>query len=201
MNQSKPCSTCKVAKPLSAFRKNKDTKDGLTYVCRDCLNAQYKEYRKRVPRIPTDEYLQKQRDRDNAKKQLDPFAYAQKKSAYYQKNKAKYREQHKLWLQNKPGYNASKVKAYNLRKSGTKVFEISASTIVAMRKKSCFYCGKQNAGTIDHVIPLSRGGTHSIGNLVPACHSCNSRKNNRFLIVWRIQKGEFKKYAQRKGNK
>ena len=42
----------------------------------------------------------------------------------------------------------------------------------------CVYCGG-TADTRDHVIPLSRGGTNSIDNIVPACRSCNARKGNR----------------------
>lgn len=30
--------------------------------------------------------------------------------------------------------------------------------------------------TVDHVIPVSRGGSHDLDNLVLACHNCNSRK-------------------------
>lgn len=41
-----------------------------------------------------------------------------------------------------------------------------------------------NAKTLrkDHVIPVSRGGAHWPSNLVPACHACNSSKNNRNWI-------------------
>ncbi|HZZ47594.1 MAG TPA: HNH endonuclease [Pseudonocardia sp.] len=45
----------------------------------------------------------------------------------------------------------------------------------------CAYCGKR-ADTIDHVIPRSRGGTHSWENCVAACRACNSRKADRLLI-------------------
>lgn len=44
----------------------------------------------------------------------------------------------------------------------------------------CDYCGTeldQTTVTRDHVIPLTRGGTDYIDNLVPCCHSCNSRKH------------------------
>lgn len=45
--------------------------------------------------------------------------------------------------------------------------------------RRCVYCGSslglENA-TLDHVIPLSRGGTHNPGNLVSACQPCNQMK-------------------------
>ena len=49
----------------------------------------------------------------------------------------------------------------------------------------CAYCDSL-ASTIDHVVPLSRGGTHYEGNLAPACRSCNSRKHRRFIAEWML---------------
>lgn len=49
----------------------------------------------------------------------------------------------------------------------------------------CAYCG--TAATkleMDHVVPVSRGGQHSIGNILPARRSCNASKNNHFLMEW-----------------
>jgi 5-methylcytosine-specific restriction endonuclease McrA len=61
---------------------------------------------------------------------------------------------------------------------------------------SCFYCGTklQPANrTLDHKIPLSRGGRNTINNVVPACRPCNQRKmrmtTKEFLArIKRIQK-------------
>ena len=38
---------------------------------------------------------------------------------------------------------------------------------------------------MDHVLPLSRGGTHTEGNIVVSCIGCNSSKKNQLLVVWR----------------
>jgi 5-methylcytosine-specific restriction endonuclease McrA len=48
----------------------------------------------------------------------------------------------------------------------------------------CAYCGSERAREIDHVIPLSRGGTHFPSNLVPACRRCNAAKCARTLDEW-----------------
>jgi 5-methylcytosine-specific restriction endonuclease McrA len=43
----------------------------------------------------------------------------------------------------------------------------------------CFYCGEKLVPanrTLDHKIPLSRGGANTIDNVVPACRPCNQRK-------------------------
>lgn len=47
----------------------------------------------------------------------------------------------------------------------------------------CAYCLQIRKLTRDHVRPISRGGVHTADNIVPACRSCNSRKNNRSLFV------------------
>jgi 5-methylcytosine-specific restriction endonuclease McrA len=44
----------------------------------------------------------------------------------------------------------------------------------------CQYCD-QPAENIDHVIPRSKGGTHSWDNVVAACRPCNARKMDRYL--------------------
>lgn len=45
----------------------------------------------------------------------------------------------------------------------------------------CFYCSTDISSkpTIDHYIPLKRGGSNWSVNIVAACMSCNTRKRNR----------------------
>lgn len=50
--------------------------------------------------------------------------------------------------------------------------------------RSCAYCPSL-ATTVDHVIPLVRGGTNHEGNLVPCCKQCNSSKAARLVSEWR----------------
>jgi len=43
----------------------------------------------------------------------------------------------------------------------------------------CHYCGKRVGGdalTLDHVVPVARGGCSNKGNVVPACQDCNQKK-------------------------
>ena len=41
----------------------------------------------------------------------------------------------------------------------------------------CAYCGRKSTKlTADHYIPLSKGGTNYIDNIVPACIKCNKHK-------------------------
>lgn len=49
----------------------------------------------------------------------------------------------------------------------------------------CAYCGISGDMTVDHVLPLSRGGRHCVANLVPACLRCNTSKGNLTIVEWR----------------
>ncbi len=49
----------------------------------------------------------------------------------------------------------------------------------------CAYCfRKPKRLTLDHVVPLSKGGSNAISNCVPACATCNSSKGPKDLRVW-----------------
>jgi hypothetical protein len=37
---------------------------------------------------------------------------------------------------------------------------------------------------MDHVIPWARGGADDLTNLVPVCHNCNRKKNNKTPAEW-----------------
>jgi 5-methylcytosine-specific restriction endonuclease McrA len=48
----------------------------------------------------------------------------------------------------------------------------------------CAYCGCTGDLQIEHVIPISKGGEHHLGNIVPACQSCNSSKRSASVESW-----------------
>jgi hypothetical protein len=53
----------------------------------------------------------------------------------------------------------------------------------------CAYC-MGRCETVDHVLPLIKGGTNHIGNLVPCCLACNLSKADDLVIVWRVKRGD-----------
>lgn len=58
---------------------------------------------------------------------------------------------------------------------------------VALHGWRCRYCRSELTEatlTLDHAIPLSRGGTEWPANCVPACGSCNSRKRDKTLTEY-----------------
>lgn len=78
------------------------------------------------------------------------------------------------------------------RKAAAGVFVVTSKDwqhLLARQRGECFYCGLSRALSMDHVIPLSRGGRHSIGNIVAACLPCNSSKRTRYITEWRQRGG------------
>jgi len=53
----------------------------------------------------------------------------------------------------------------------------------------CYYCRRRvgtRALTMDHIVPLGRGGRSVRGNVVPACKDCNNRKQSSLPVECRI---------------
>lgn len=51
----------------------------------------------------------------------------------------------------------------------------------------CYYCDKINKFkdlTMDHLVPLARGGRSTKDNLVPSCKDCNTKKKNMLTVEW-----------------
>ncbi len=51
----------------------------------------------------------------------------------------------------------------------------------------CYYCGGLFTFkdlTMDHRIPLARGGKSSKDNLVPCCRECNTKKKSMMPMEW-----------------
>jgi 5-methylcytosine-specific restriction endonuclease McrA len=74
-------------------------------------------------------------------------------------------------------------KRYSLKYANTPTDELLTLVqwrdVLAQYNGHCAYCGKKVKLTLDHIIPLSRGGKHSKDNVVPACSHCNSSKGTK----------------------
>jgi hypothetical protein len=59
---------------------------------------------------------------------------------------------------------------------------LSKYRLFARDRHVCAYCGAhcpESDLTVEHIVPVSRGGRHEWTNVVTACRSCNTRKGNR----------------------
>jgi len=57
--------------------------------------------------------------------------------------------------------------------------------LLARHDGSCAYCGSKILIEIDHRIPLTRGGSNLIDNILPACRRCNRRKGTMTEVEFR----------------
>jgi 5-methylcytosine-specific restriction endonuclease McrA len=56
-----------------------------------------------------------------------------------------------------------------------------------LARGKCYYCGAQTPPkelTMDHIVPVIRGGRSVKNNLVTACKECNNKKKNLLPIEW-----------------
>lgn len=114
-----------------------------------------------------------------------------RRKRYNETNKELIRQKHREWSNSTQGKAWTKAK--RLRRSaqernkllGTVTREDIQFAIESFDNR-CSYCNCiPPLMTIDHFYPLiSDKGYHSIDNLVPACHSCNSSKNAKDPFEW-----------------
>jgi 5-methylcytosine-specific restriction endonuclease McrA len=84
-------------------------------------------------------------------------------------------------------YHREKSKRRKARTQGQTPVQI---TVAALRQRfnefgnCCAYCGGAGDMEIEHVDPISNGGPHDIGNIVPACSMCNTSKKEKEMESW-----------------
>ena len=109
---------------------------------------------------------------------------------YYESNKETIREKNNLWRLSVPGRSRLYCAKRRFLKTLNGSFRITVKDInrlLSRQRHECFWCGiKLNEYHIDHVIPLAKGGRHSIGNIVCACKKCNHSKLAKLPIEFKI---------------
>ena len=88
-----------------------------------------------------------------------------------------------------PGRFVSPVTADEIRREKARARELRATAWWKRRlaRGRCGYCERPTparALTMDHRVPLVRGGRSVRGNLVPACHECNAAKKYLLPMEW-----------------
>ena len=79
---------------------------------------------------------------------------------------------------------------YRSKRDGGK-FNITPKEFRKMTKffgGKCAYCQVNGGETTDHIIPVAYGGSHTLGNLIPACRSCNSSKGTESFLTFADRK-------------
>lgn len=132
------------------------------------------------------------RDRTKAatRRHLDKVGGAHK-TTWAIRNRDKIRESKRLqalkhYAKNRAACNARAINSHHKRRAagGPGVSRLEWREILAAHGGLCAYCLVAPGKTMDHVLPLSRGGVHAPHNVVPACKRCNCSKHNKLLSEW-----------------
>ena len=169
----------------------------------DLMRAYKRAWKKRNPEKVREQNRKDLRKRSPAQKAASDKRYREKypekmkarKRAEYQANKAKRDEQNKAWVEAHPerrreisrnwaARNPDTLLVNNhkrrARKAAAPVNDFTAAQWREIKEAyghRCVYCGrKMERLSQDHIIPLSKGGSHTVSNVVPACLSCNKKK-------------------------
>lgn len=191
---AKTCRKCGEAKPPSEFYKNPEGKNGLSSRCKGCICAQARAYyttHKAERDAFSREYYLANKERLNASGRAWSRANKKERAAYSREyqlvNKEKIAAISRVYRQANPEVFARAKHKRNAHKAGNEEFTVTAKELRRIRDSACTHCGTAGPSHVDHVIPVSKGGRQSIGNLMPLCQPCNTSKRASFYSVWRYR--------------
>ena len=119
------------------------------------------------------------RDVGCASRAAHPDEHAKDSRTYYERNREERLERTARYHAEHPEVVRAKSQAYRARKIAADGRFTSAEwlALVEVWGARCAYCGCDDPLEADHRIPLARGGTNFISNILPACRSCNAKKH------------------------
>lgn len=166
-----------------------------TRLCKTCSEERYRNYRSR----PETRERERQNDRKryknpsrreqmriaNRKSQKRPEALAKKRTwdaANRERLSANRKESQRKWREANRAHEIARHQSRRLSESIVKFPLDHWIELVSRFNGWCPYCGEYTEKlTVDHVVPISAGGTNTIENLIPCCSSCNSKKGAKLL--------------------
>ena len=155
--------------------------NGKEYMRKYHQSEKYKEYQRRYKR--SEKYKEYQRRyRQSEKRKISQTKYIQSEKC--QTTQLKYRQSEK-W---KISYLSRSHKRRSHFKHAGELDMHAWFKKLKLLNFQCVYCGSKDKIQIDHIWPLSKGGTNHIDNLQPLCRFCNYSKHDKILIKPMIQK-------------
>lgn len=140
-------------------------------------NSEYYQNNKRIVSFRQKEYYEKNKDIINIKHK-----------DYAIKNKDKLDEYRKIYRKTPMGVASSKNKQHK-RRAHKKQGDIKTKELLKLQQnaKVCYWCNESLKGRVvhvDHYDPISKGGLHTLSNLVVTCQSCNNKKHAKDPLIF-----------------
>lgn len=206
---SKYCGICDEVKPLTDFYKDSRNKCGRQSRCKVCVTSYYKENKDKRVKYANARYhdnneeilakraeLRKRPEAKKIKSELDKRYREENKnkiSLRYQKwateNRKRLNEYNREWCRNNIErarlIGRASENAYRARKmnaNGNLTTQECADILSG--QPFCSYCGNNDNLELDHINPLSKGGSNLADNIMVLCRSCNSSKGAKTLLEW-----------------
>lgn len=191
---SKVCTKCQGDLPLDSFGLCKRGKFGRKSECKGCLAKKeearrakdpgaYREYKRRwwAEHPGTPEQKKKSALKARTWYSRNKTRRAVTFKAWVASNKEAYREIQRRYLVKNPVHIRRAAHWNAVERTLT---EVEWAETLAYFNHACAYCLRSDVKlTMDHLVPVSKGGPHTQDNVVPACKSCNSRKGARPLFL------------------
>jgi len=204
----KTCTVCKVEKPLDEYYKDKRATDGRVSKCKVCVKKWHsnnyinnkekikEKIKHYVDNNKEEVYKRTNRwrndNRDKVNKRRREIRDPQKDKDYRENNKEKEQARDKKYRESEIGKLNKRISCSKRRgilkssSDGTATNEALKELLIKQENK-CFHCGCElDHNTpyqvhIDHYQPLSKGGQHTLDNLVWSCGKCNWSKGSKIL--------------------
>lgn len=182
------CGCCKQYLPVADFGKGK-RKDGLHQRCKRCnVAAWQKWYQKNRAKFCA--YVKGLRDADPGGFRAHSSA---QRRAYRKANPDHVRALDRARYKRRPANHMAVQKSRRrARVKGAPGRGISAAEWRDIRAAAlgvCPYCGNRSPRlSLEHIVPIARGGAHDPENVIAVCGSCNRSKRDTPLVVWLVQR-------------
>jgi len=208
----KQCTRCGAVYPATVefWHRKKSGKYGLSAECKPCAYERVHQWNEANPNKARERVHQWQIDNPDKTRENKQRWYESNRDKererlqqYYQANLDKVRERVRQWQKANPDKtrerkclwykaNPDKVREFSHRRRARKLNAEGSHTAEELKaqykrqKGRCYWCGDKLKGEYhaDHVIPLTKGGSDYISNIVCACPVCNLSKHDKLPHEW-----------------